>query len=170
MSVYELDFRDHIRYSEIWDILEIFRDIASDGDYELSLSGFEKYVSEQFYQDLKPFWEFTLDEVVDADYKDYPSQKWLASIYNVGRKTCLKESMKHGDILLAQLRAAWFFGSDEDIFHFNEETKVLTAYTSGWSGCEDIVSALGYAFPWIDSLHSELIFDMRYFFKEDGKE
>lgn len=158
-----IDLRTHILHSNIWDVLDTFRDIAADGDYDASISGFEKYVSERFFNDLKPFWEFTLDEVVDDEDCRYPSEKWLASISEVGRKFCLKQAMKYGDILLEQLRAAWFFGDDEDIFHFDEDTKILTAYTSGWSGCEDIVFALQRGF-WVDGLHAELIFDMRPFF------
>lgn len=159
-----IDLRTHILHSNIWDVLDTFRDIAADGDYELSICGFEKYVSERFFQDLKPFWKFTLEEIVDEEDDRYPSEKWLASIYDIGRKFCLKEAGKHGDILLEQLRTAWFFGEDEDIFHFDKETNMLTAYTSGWSGCEDIIFALEHAFPWVDCQHAQLIFDMRYFF------
>lgn len=170
MSDYPVTHHSHIRYSDLWDELDYFRDIASEGDYELSLCGFEKYIYKRFYHDLKPFWEFTFEEVVDAEDNRYPSEKWLASIHEIGRKFCLKEACKHGDILLEQLRTAWLWGDDDDTFHFDEETKVLTAYTSGWSGCEDIVRVLGHAFPWIDGLHANLIFDMRYFFPKEEEE
>ncbi len=168
MTDINIDFYTHSRFSNIWDELDIFRDIASEGDYEATLCGFEKYVSDHFFHDLKPFWEFTFEEVVDKEDSRYPSEEWLASIYDIGRKFCLKEVFKHGDILLEQLRTAWLWGDDDDTFYFDEETKVLTAYTSGWSGCEDIVRALRHAFPWIDGLHANLIFDMRYFFSEGG--
>lgn len=165
-----IDFHTHTRFYNLSVELDIFHDIASEGDYEATLCGFEKYVSERHFHDLKPFWEFTFEEVVDADDNRYPSDKWLVSIYEIGRKFSLRDAIKHGDILLEQLRTAWLWGDYDDTFHFDENTKVLTAYTSGWSGCEDIVRALRHAFPWVDGLHANLIFDMRYFFKEDGKE
>lgn len=165
-----LGFRSHIHYSIIWHELDTFRDIAAEGDYELSIMGFKKYVYERFFHDLKPFWEFTLDEVVDEDDFRYPSEKWLASIYEIGRSFCLKEAFKHGDILLSQIQKAWFFGYDEDIFHFNEETKELVAYTSGWSGCEDIIYVLSKAFPLVEAFGAELHFDMRYLFPKEAVE
>lgn len=167
MTDYPIDIYTHALFEDIWDILDIFRDLAADGDYDMSICGFEKYVSERFFNDLKPFWEFTLEEVVDDEDCRYPSEKWLASISEVGRKFCLKQAMKYGDVLLEQLRAAWFFGKDEDTFHFDEDAKMLTAHTSGWSGCEDIVFALRRGFPWVDGQHATLIFDMRYFFPEE---
>ena len=158
-----IDLRTHIHFASIWRSLGVFHDLTESGDYEYSLNDFEKYVSERYFNDLKPFWKFTLEEVVDDEDRRYPSEKWLASISEVGRRFSYSQALSYGNVLLEQLRTAWFFGDDEDIFHFDDKTKVLTAYTSGWSGCEDIVFALGLAFPQVDCHHANLIFDMRYF-------
>lgn len=170
MTDYPICIHSHIRFSNLKEEITDYRLEALVHGYEVSIDGFENYVEGRFFHDLKPFWDYTLDEVVDEEDNRYPNDKWLASICEIGRKFRFIHALKHGNILLAQLRRAWFFGSDNDIFHFDEETKVLTAYTSGWSGCEDIILALEHAFPWIDGQHAQLIFDMRYFFKEDGKE
>lgn len=165
-----ISIQTHVKYADIYYELMDFRDMTMDPDinfeHPFTIGGFGAFVYERFYHDTKPFWEYTLDEVCDENDDRYPNDKWLASIVDTCRRQ-YKESFEHGDILLEQIKKAWFFGYDEDVFRFDEESKVLTAYTSGWSGCEDIIYALSLVFPWIDVHKAVMTFDMRYFFKEE---
>lgn len=168
----EINIREHTHYVRLYDEIMDFIDISSDGDYPSNIDGFLQYASDRFYHNLKPFWEFSLDEVRDAEDPRYPSDKWLAALYDVGRRTCYKRAFLHGRTLLEQIRVAWLWSEDADTFSFDEKSKMLTAYTGGWSGCEDIIYTLTHTFPsvWFVIDSAEMKFDMRSFLFEEVSE
>lgn len=161
-----IPIRMHVLFRDFYGELQTYK--AQVDDTNEHLDEFEKYLLERHYRGLKPFWKWSLDEVVDPDDHRYPNDAWLAAIVESPHSL---GALKHGEHILAQLEKAWNWSDDPDFFSFDEKTKILTAYTSGWSGCEDIMYALNYAFPFYtqDSEHCVLRFDMKHFFKEDKK-
>lgn len=158
--------REHVVFQRIYDEIQSFKSDSDALGHTQSdgLEQFENYVSKHCFANLKPFWEYSLEECVDSEDRRYPNDEWLASIIETYRMGLYREAFNHGDTLLDQLETAWNWSDDPDFFSFNEETKVLTAYTGGWSGCEDIIYALFKAFPWIDTHYAVMEFDMSYFF------
>lgn len=164
----EFPVKMHLFYKDIYNELQTYKTLK-EGKEDERVAGFEKYLFERHYHDTRPFWEFSLEECVDEQYHQYPNDEWLAAIID---NSPFLESLKHGDILLEQLEAAWNWGYDPDFFSFDEETKILTAYTGGWSGCEDIMFTLNRAFPFFmtNCEHCVLKFDMKHFFNAREEE
>lgn len=164
--------KEHVVFRRIYDEIQDFKSEsgALGHNPDDGLVQFEKHVSEHFFLNLKPFWEYSLEECVDPEDRRYPNDEWLASIVETYNMGLYREAFNHGDILLDQLREAWNWADDPDFFSFDEKTKILTAYTGGWSGCEDIIYALFKAFPWIDTHFAVMEFDMSYFFRDEEAE
>lgn len=170
---YPINVHEHSLFKAFYDELQTYKactNPAADG----SIVDLETYLSRRFFRDLKPFWEYGLDGCVDEEDRRYPSDEWLASLIETPHMPDkFKECLEHGDILLQQLEEAWLWSDWNDTFSFDEETKILTAYTSGWSGCEDIIFALRRAFPWaIKPTEHPCVFkfNMTLFFKPDKEE
>lgn len=163
----DIPVKSHLFFRDVYNAVQTYK-MLMEGRGAEQLADFEKYLLERFYPELKPFWEYSLEECVDEMYHQYPNDEWLASLIDC---STLLESLKHGETLLEQIQTAWNWGDDPDFLSFDEETKVLTAYTGGWSGCEDIMFALRRAFPFftLDCEHCILKFNMKYFFPGEGE-
>lgn len=163
----DIPVRMHLLFRDFYRELQDYKSLSEDRGGEC-LDEFEKYLLERHYHELKPFWEYSPEECAEIDGGRYPNDEWLAAIIDC---TDLKEALKHGDTLLEQIEVAWNWSNDYDFFCFDENAKILTAYTGGWSGCEDIMFALQMAFPFftLECEHCVLRFDMMHFFKEDKK-
>lgn len=140
-----IDYWEHVTYKQTYDnVMEVMLDSYSSKeqfprDWKILL----KQIQQRFYPDevIKPWTEYVPGEDALFDPENgriYPHSLFLISL----RYSRVDVSVENWLHLIELIMSVW--NTTQGNVEYDEEKHTLTLYTGGWSGNEDIVSALHY--------------------------
>ncbi len=131
-----IPIRTHETYKQVHNIIDTFLGETDENpaDYQRLIAW---VISHYYHSDIKPWNEFTDNEVRDPEYREYPNDIFLVAL----TENKPEPTLENWERLVSLISDAWYCISSDDI-EYDEETETLTLYTFGWSGNEDIIYAL----------------------------